>query len=96
MRARAARPTVRVETATEHARVPVAGAPDRVDVVELPRDGRRPKGRRFGSLVHATLATVPLDADGARVRQVVELQARVLGAPPEETEGRGARSWPAC
>jgi len=55
-----------------------------VEVIELPRERKRPAGRRFGSLVHAVLATVPLDAEEGRVRQVTELQARVHGAPPEE------------
>ena len=35
----------------------------RIEVVELPRVASRPFGPRFGTLVHTTLATVPLDAD---------------------------------
>ena len=40
--------------------------PVRVEEVPLDRSGR-PGGRRFGTLVHATLAVVDLDADGTAV-----------------------------
>ena len=36
-----------------------------VDLLRLPRHELRPTGRRFGSLIHAVLATAPLDADRA-------------------------------
>jgi len=61
-----------------------SGEADDVEVIELPRDRKRPRGRRFGALVHAVLATVPLDSDGERVRGIADLQGRVLGATPEE------------
>jgi len=35
-----------------------------IDVVDVPRVAGRPFGPRFGTLVHTTLATVTLDADG--------------------------------
>ena len=44
----------------------------------------RPGGVRFGQLVHAVLATVPLDAPEADIAAVVDVQARLLSAPPEE------------
>ncbi len=44
----------------------------------------RPAGPRFGTLVHATLATVSLDAPPEQIAEVVSLQARILGAPAEE------------
>jgi ATP-dependent exoDNAse (exonuclease V) beta subunit len=50
----------------------------------------RPGGPRFGTLVHATLATVPLDATPAQIADGVGLQARILGAPPEEAEAAAA------
>jgi ATP-dependent exoDNAse (exonuclease V) beta subunit len=62
----------------------------KVELVELPRDSERPAGARFGALVHATLATVPLDASGAQIRQVASLHARVLGADDRETEAASA------
>jgi ATP-dependent exoDNAse (exonuclease V) beta subunit len=46
----------------------------------------RPSGRRFGELVHACLATVPLDADAAVARGVVEVMARSLRAPDDEVD----------
>ena len=45
----------------------------------------RPHGKRFGILVHAMLASVPLDADAAAIADSARIQARILGAPPEES-----------
>ena len=87
VRRRAAQPGVALRTATAQARddsdlgVP---SPD-VQVVELPRDPERPIGARFGALVHATLAAVPLDANPNQVQQIAALYARVLGADERET-----------
>lgn len=47
-------------------------------------------GKRFGTLVHAILRDVPLDADAATIRKFSELNARVLGAPLQETEAARA------
>jgi ATP-dependent exoDNAse (exonuclease V) beta subunit len=44
----------------------------------------RPRGKRYGTLVHAVLATVDLDADRAAVEAAVRLQARLLRASPAE------------
>ena len=66
------------------------GSPPEVELVELPRQGDRPRGARFGALVHATLATVPLDANGNQIRQVAFLHTRVLGANDRETEAASA------
>ena len=51
-----------------------------------------PTGRRFGSLVHAVLRDVPLDAGRATIRQWALLNARTLGAPPEEVEAAATRA----
>jgi len=62
-------------------------APHAVTVVELERAAARPAGKRFGTLVHAVLATVPLDVpdDGqAPVEEIARLHGRVLGATDEE------------
>jgi ATP-dependent helicase/nuclease subunit A len=48
------------------------------------RDLARPAGRRFGSLVHAVLRDALFD--GSAARQIAESQARISGAPTEETE----------
>ncbi|MFN8178057.1 MAG: UvrD-helicase domain-containing protein [bacterium] len=96
----ASRPSCRVETATERARRNIGGAGtsagagargapgaagrEAVERIDLPREKKRPSGRRFGTLVHAVLANVPLDADVEGLRVVAELSGRVLGAPEEE------------
>ncbi|HEU5323564.1 MAG TPA: PD-(D/E)XK nuclease family protein, partial [Methylomirabilota bacterium] len=49
-----------------------------------------PGGPRFGTLVHAALATVALDATPAQVVEGVRLQARILGAPAEEETAAAA------
>jgi ATP-dependent exoDNAse (exonuclease V) beta subunit len=48
--------------------------------------GPRPTGRRFGVLVHALLAAVPLDAPRDAIDALALLHARVLGAPDEERQ----------
>ena len=50
----------------------------------------RPAGPRFGTLVHAALATVALDATAAQIDESVSLQARILGAPPDEARAATA------
>jgi ATP-dependent helicase/nuclease subunit A len=85
--ARAENPSVSAQTATAWARTPAnepASGESAVDVVELPRDEARPTGIRFGALVHAVLATVPLDADADVVQQLAASQGRALGASDEE------------
>jgi len=81
-------PSLQVRTITDFAHAgtwPASfGEMPPVDVIELPRDGTRPKGRRFGTLVHAVLATTPLDADPETLTSLARLEARILGAPDEE------------
>jgi ATP-dependent exoDNAse (exonuclease V) beta subunit len=77
-------PTLRVQTATEHARSE-AGSQDEVHLVETAIENR-PSGPRFGTLVHAVLATIPLDGDGDKVSACAQLQGRILGATAEEVE----------
>jgi ATP-dependent exoDNAse (exonuclease V) beta subunit len=61
-----------------------------VQLIELARDPERPAGPRFGALVHATLAAVPLDANTDQVQQIAALYARVLGADEKETAAAAA------
>ena len=49
-----------------------------IEVIDLSRVAGRPFGPRFGTLVHTTLATVPLDADGSAVKRIAETQGRIL------------------
>ena len=83
-----ARPSLVVQTVTEWAERGAVdgGAPEpEVTVVDAASGLTRPAGPRFGTLVHAILATVALDAGRDAVAEVAALQGRLLGAPPEET-----------
>jgi len=87
---RGARPSLAVRTVTDWARTTPAGEDETaprahdVDLVVAASGGARPMGPRFGTLVHAALATVALDATASQIADGVSLQARILGAPPEE------------
>ncbi len=75
--------------ATLEGRVPspaqVDEAAARVEVVTMDGgDARRPSGARFGTLVHALLANVPLDASPAEIAPMAAVQARMLGASDAE------------
>jgi ATP-dependent helicase/nuclease subunit A len=54
------------------------------EIVTLPTSDARPAGARFGTLVHASLAAVPLDADERVANQIVAVQGRIFGAPADE------------
>ena len=62
---------------------PLDGVPD-AEVVTVGAAGGRPGGTRFGTLVHATLATVPLDTSYAALETLVTTNGRIVGAVPEE------------
>jgi ATP-dependent exoDNAse (exonuclease V) beta subunit len=82
-----AEPTLRVAPATEwiEDREGIPGT-ERVAVVEIDREGRRPRGRRFGTLVHAVLSGVGLDDDEEMVAAHAVVQSRSLGASEEERD----------
>jgi ATP-dependent exoDNAse (exonuclease V) beta subunit len=82
---RGARPSLRVETATARSLLAPAGEPVGLNSVEL-RDFTRPRGKRFGALVHAVLAEVDLRAGPEAIARVARAQARLVGATPGETE----------
>jgi ATP-dependent exoDNAse (exonuclease V) beta subunit len=44
----------------------------------------RPSGKRFGTLVHAVLATVALDADVQSIADAARIQGTIVGAPGDE------------
>ena len=56
---------------------------DAVAVVDA-RGPERPGGARFGELVHAMLASAPLDADRAAIGALADVHGRILSAPPDE------------
>jgi ATP-dependent helicase/nuclease subunit A len=56
----------------------------RVETVEH-RDVERPGGRRFGSLVHAMLASIELDAGADAIEASATINGRLFGATNEES-----------
>jgi ATP-dependent exoDNAse (exonuclease V) beta subunit len=86
---RGAWPSVVVRPVTEWARAPEVVPPDlpaiEVEVIDVGVGGDHPGGPRFGTLVHAVLAAVPLDATPAAIAEGAELHARILGASAAET-----------
>jgi ATP-dependent exoDNAse (exonuclease V) beta subunit len=78
------RPSLLVQTASERARGELEFEGD-VSVVEI-AVGVRPFGPRFGSLVHAVLATIPLNSDAEQLGASAQLHGRILGASAEEVE----------
>ncbi|MGQ0736879.1 MAG: UvrD-helicase domain-containing protein [Acidobacteriota bacterium] len=93
---RGARPSLTVVTATEWAReagassdgMTAAGDSDLSAVAIVDAGAAQPhvSGRRYGVLVHALLASAPLDATAGQVRDVAAVHARVLGASAAERE----------
>jgi ATP-dependent exoDNAse (exonuclease V) beta subunit len=84
---RGSQPSVVTRTVTEWAaqRGPDPTEPVvEVTVVDAAASLDRPSGPRFGTLVHAVLATVALDAAMPVIAETVALEARLLGATPEE------------
>jgi ATP-dependent exoDNAse (exonuclease V) beta subunit len=84
-------PTLRVRTMTDWASIeeawPIEDLMPAVDLVRIPWDGEaRAHGARLGALVHAALAIVPLDAGPDVIRSVSAVEARIIGADPDEIE----------
>jgi ATP-dependent exoDNAse (exonuclease V) beta subunit len=85
---RGAKPSMVVQTATQWARGAneVAGASD-VSIVDAQWKGERLTGPRFGTLVHALLAAIDLDAERDHVMAHAETYARMFGADERERDG---------
>jgi ATP-dependent exoDNAse (exonuclease V) beta subunit len=82
--AAAAKPEVQVFLASQAIEPPPeTTAVDFIPALSAPRSV---SGKRFGALVHAVMRDTPLEADPAAIRRFAEMNARILGAPPEETE----------
>ena len=83
-----AAPSMRLVTATElgaKAAEQLVEAAD-VTMVEVPRVANRPHGARFGTLVHAILAQIALDAEEAQIAASARFYGRTLGAPEPEID----------
>ncbi len=84
--ARGTQPSLAVLTATEWAKLRAddMDGDAAVTIATVPPRAGRPAGGRFGTLVHAVLALVPLTAPDDEVEGVSEIQARLLNAPADE------------
>jgi ATP-dependent exoDNAse (exonuclease V) beta subunit len=91
----ASKPSIRVMTATEWVRTAginqgTKGSRDQgitgidVTIESAVAGGSRPGGARFGTLVHAVLADMPLAADADVVARLAEGHGRVLAATGDE------------
>ena len=78
-------PSVQVVAASERARSELDLETREVRIVEIDV-AVRPFGPRFGSLVHVTLATIPLDSAAGEIRASAQLNGRILGASGDEVE----------
>jgi len=82
--ARAAQPSVRFTTVTAWAAeaaekgIDAELADGEIEIVEISDTAARPRGALFGSLVHALLAAVPLDATDAEVERIAATHGRLL------------------
>ena len=94
---RAQEPSVHVQTATAWAAAAAEvgiddeiAAASTIEIVELTGAQRRPRGPRFGTLVHAVLATVSLDAPADVTQAAAEMQGRMLLSTTEEIRAASA------
>jgi ATP-dependent helicase/nuclease subunit A len=80
-------PSIKLAIATELAssalRPELAEAAE-VGIIELPRAAQRPHGVHFGTLVHATLSRVALDASSTEIATIADFFGRMLGAAGDE------------
>jgi ATP-dependent helicase/nuclease subunit A len=65
---------------------PPPGYSGRVQVARVQRDGPRPKGARFGSLVHLVLRDVAFASPPEAIIRLARTHARLLNAADEEIE----------
>ena len=87
----AKQPSLVVITVTEAAASRVHPEVENIDVrvEDLSGNSAREGGTRFGTLVHALLADVPLDGEGGVIERLASAHGRVLGASPEEIDAAG-------
>ncbi|HKN13690.1 MAG TPA: UvrD-helicase domain-containing protein [Candidatus Binatus sp.] len=80
-------PRISVVTATELALAAPADGPasgEAIAIEETRRDGGRPHGKRFGTLVHLMMLRAPFDADARALGRIAASAAKMIGAPEEE------------
>ena len=89
--ATARQPSLQVHTATTWAAEAASSGLDyaiaeasAIEVVALPGSADRPRGPRFGTLVHAVLATVPFDAEEDLIARTAAMHGRLLIASADE------------
>ena len=82
----AAQPSIAVATATEASSIPIDAIHDVPVSIEIVADGvERPGGARFGSLVHAVLADMPLTSEDDEIlATLATAHGRLLDADPDE------------
>jgi ATP-dependent exoDNAse (exonuclease V) beta subunit len=76
-------PTLNVFVATDGFEPP-AGYADRIQIEKVQREGTRPSGPRFGSLVHLVLRDVAFNAAAGAILHLARTHARLLNATQEE------------
>jgi len=77
-------PSVSISTATELSAGLIAAGASQVVVESVATGPRRVHGKRFGTLVHAMLSLVDLDAGHEKISKAADLQRRLIGATDEE------------
>ncbi len=77
--------SMRVLTATELAEASTIKG-DQITIEDAGFGVVRPSGKRFGTLVHAVLATLPLSATADEVSDLAALHAKLFAAPDDERD----------
>jgi len=85
VQARGVVPSLSVATATELAEKS-PGKADQVTIEDAGFGVIRPSGKRFGTLVHAVLATLPLSATADEAHELAALHAKLFAAPDDERD----------
>jgi ATP-dependent exoDNAse (exonuclease V) beta subunit len=78
-----AAPSMQVVTATQLSEETTTPSYD-IAVEDAGFGVMRPSGKRFGTLVHAILATLPLDADDEQADELAAMHAKLFAATDEE------------
>jgi len=77
--------SMRVLTATELSEAS-EGKADQITIEDAGFGVIRPSGKRFGTLVHAVLATLPMQASSDEVHELAALHAKLFAAPDDERD----------